>query len=353
MFAKLLHDPPARWLMPAIPVAVLAAGLALPARAAPTPIQLPELPTAEERLPDLYDKYGCEVSLSPKEKAVCRAEKKEEAAIVEERRMAVEKQLLRASPEELNGSKNLRGFSGPYYTPMPTANAVVVLPETVTTTAALDGSFTAVGLVRNEIADQMVSAVTVRGELIGVAGQVLSKITTQALVEPIRPGEPAPFQLSAPVSFNQVADVRWTVDWSLELDKAKGGYRDVEAGPLNWGGRYPSGNRERTHWDTRSSPPFPYLEEGDVENLSSAPIPNPKMVVAWYEKPKESSGRIVAILTSPLFELSAVQRRVLKTLEAPSITTGRASYAILLENSDLARRIENGELQRMFWVTGE
>jgi hypothetical protein len=151
-----------------------------------------------------------------------------------------------------------------------------------------------------------------------------------------------------------VADVRWTVDWSLELDKAKGGYRDVEAGIGSPRTAFaPWGNRERTDWDTETSPPFPYLELGYVENLSGASIPNPKVVVAWYEKPKGSSGKVVSLMTLPL--LADYQRalKILKGFVEGSKTHGGGDYAILVKDRDLARRIEKGELQRMFWVTGE
>jgi hypothetical protein len=172
-----------------------------------------------------------------------------------------------------------------------------MLSETITTSATPDGGFSAVGLVRNEMAMQLISAATITGELIGASGQVISKATTEALVVPIRPGEPAPFHLTSPVSFKDVADVRWRVEWSVEPNKAKASYRDVEV--TMWGKPRPWGSRDKldlTEWDTKSRPPFPYLEVGTVENLSGVDIPNPEMIVAWYVEPKGSSNAVRRIL---------------------------------------------------------
>jgi hypothetical protein len=361
MFTKLLHDPPARWLAPIFFLTCVQGATAAPPA---TPLDLPELPTLEERHPELYDKYGCEKNFPPEHRAICRANKAEEKAKAEAKAPLTdaERARLLASPAELNEDKGLRGFSGPYYTPLPSANAAVVLEETVGTSATALGNFSAVGLVRNETLEP-ITAITVTAKLLDKGGEVLAQEATRALVEPLRPGEPAPFQLTTAVAFKDVARVQWSVEWRMEEGKAKLGWRDVEItglnrGPVSWG------NRERDDFDTATAPPYPHLDIGSVKNLSGKDIPNPRMVMAWYEQTGESSGRLIAVVTAPLFDDAYPPRKKAKVLEGrmpsrPKDCTavlqcgGLKDYIIEVADQKLARRIDKGELVSMFWVTGK
>jgi hypothetical protein len=367
---KLLHDPltTTRWVWPAI---FLTCATATPAAPPEIPFGLPELPTVEERHPEVHDKYGCHIGFTPENKAHCRTQKAEEKAKSKAALTTAEREKLLASPEKLNYEKVLRGFSGPYYTPLPSANAAVVLGETVTTSATPSGNFTAVGLVRNETLEP-ITAVTVTAKLLNKGGRVLAQENTQALVEPLRPGEPGPFQLTSPVAFKDVAQVQWSAEWRAEEDKSKLAWRDVEIIGRNWGSSLPWGNRDRDDHDTAAVPPYPHLEIGHVKNLSGKDIPNPRMVMAWFKEITRGDGppssrKLVAVTTAPLYEWDdhphKLRKRQAKVLEGmiPSMPKdcpvlacgGSQDYVIEVVDQKLARSIEEWKIFPMHWVTGE
>ena len=105
--------------------------------------------------------------------------------------------------------KDLYGYSGPYYNTSNLSDRVLVLAHTVYT--APTGSWKAAGLMRNQTCDPVtVTAVTAR--LLGARGELLHTAEATTYLDTIRPGEPAPFDIQAPVA---AADVR-AVDWHIE-----------------------------------------------------------------------------------------------------------------------------------------
>ena len=349
---KLFHVAQPRWLMPILLLAFLPWVQAAPPQTpAGTAIELPQLPSKHEMFSDTWDENGCEIHEEPTPgvppcQALARMAAKAKA----------QQPIPALTPEQQNEFKSLRGFEGPYYTPQPSANAVVVLPETITTSVPPGGGFSTVGLIRNETATQLIGSVTITGELVNASGKIIGKATTEAMVSPIRPGEPAPFQLTASIPFKDVADIRWSVKWSIEPNKAKEEYRNVKAGGLNHG---PESWGERktgpTEWDTTQKPPYPYLDEGTVENLSEVDIPNPKMIVAWYVDAKGSSGKIISVMTMPLYELGGSQPAPILVGSSPytHVANSSLSYAILIKDRNFAERVDAWEVKKMFWVTGD
>jgi hypothetical protein len=332
-----------RWLMPTLFLAGIQTVHATPPKA---PLELPTLPTVEEIHPHWFDEYGCEkILLSPEGLSNCRAQKKEEATRPKALPSAAESKQL-ASPEYLNEIKNLRGFSGFYYTPMPTENAAEVLEDTVTTSATASGDFSAVGLVRNETLEP-ITAITVTAQLMGKNGQALTIGTTQALVTPLRSGEPAPFQLTVPVPFSNVAEVRWSVEWRVEENKAKVAYRDTDRTGYN----PPQSASDKTIQLT-----------GNVTNLSGSSIPNPRMIVAWVKINRGgtvpvSPDKIIAVTTAPLLDSGDNPRKV-KVFPGtnkliPGNVPGVLGYDITFTDQQLVKIIKKGEVTNMIWVTGE
>jgi hypothetical protein len=83
---------------------------------------------------------------------------------------------------------------------------VVVLEDTVNVVS--EGEWQAWGLVRNEDRKD-VGQVRVRARLLSGDGAVLAQPEAEVVVDPLRPGEPAPFHLRAKVPGERVARVEW------------------------------------------------------------------------------------------------------------------------------------------------
>jgi hypothetical protein len=312
--------------------------------------ELPELPSRHEIYPDIWDENDCLIDSNQTSRLpTCEASPTESKS-------EKNKRLNTSSLTELNKEKRLLGFEGLYFTPLLTENAVVVLVGTVTALASADGSFSAVGLIRNEIAGQLINSATVVAELMNSSGKVIDKASAEALVAPLRPGEPAPFELKTKTPFKDGAKVNWHVEWAIESDTAKISYREVEIGALMHGPQY-WGQRKAgpTQWDSPGQP-YPYIEEGTVENLSEKNIPNPEIVLAWYETNGAVSGKIIAVETLPLYQPVEDKLVPAKVLTGKSPTKpaegSLLSYAIKIKDRAFAQRVEKWELKKIVWVTG-
>ena len=312
-----------------------------PPTAAGTPIALPELPSDYESVCIDRDK-----SQPPPDEFTCQELAKRTALT---QRAAQKKTAATVPPEELNQYRELLGFHGPYYTSQPSANAVVILPETITTLVPSGGGFSALGLVRNELATQLIGSVTINAKLFNKAGKVIAAPSTEVLVSPLRPGEPAPFELTAPVSFKDVADISWHVSWQVESDKSKGEVRNVIfsffiGGNESWGAR----RSGPTPWDIPGHPYY-WLETGYVKNNSDLDISNPKMVVAWID-PK---NKVLAVETNPIYELTQDNKAISAlVLNAKHEKNSELPYAILIKSRKFAERVDAFDILKMIWVTG-
>jgi hypothetical protein len=148
----------------------------------------------QRRAPELFDANGCQ-RLGPDQVSCASTAADADAAAAE------------GGPD---GWRRLAGYVGPHWWTGPPTGAVRVLESTVATTAAPDGSWRALGLVRNEQAGAVAGAV-VTAELLDHTGQTVESVGAVALVPSLRPGEPAPFVLAARhTPATAVASVRWS-----------------------------------------------------------------------------------------------------------------------------------------------
>jgi hypothetical protein len=177
------------------------------------------------------------------------------------------------------------GFSGPLFVNQLNAAAVVLLDSTVL--IASEGNWRAAGLVRNETGG-VVGGVTIHAELRGTDGSVLGTISTDALLPRIRPGEPAPFVISANVDRVSVASVGWSVSIG-EYTSTPIPRRFLVN--LNWWRQY--GDRDPiTVPDFPADPqdpPFPYALEGDATSYAATPISSIHVLIAFLDE----SGRVL------------------------------------------------------------
>lgn len=227
-------------------------------------VELPELPAPHERAGHLFDEDDC-LRLPPSggDNAECGA------------------QPLpgQASSHVEATDRNLAGFRGPHYTTDVSRDEVVVLGSTVRI-GDVEG-WSATGLVRNETPGQA-GRVTVHARLVDEQGAALTTVRSHVPVDPLRPGEPAPFALEANEPVDEVADVRWHVEWGgAQADPAResellvhwlrshGGSRDVAVGNL---------------LDDETADERPYLLFGSVRNHADQEIVRPSVVIAWLEE---------------------------------------------------------------------
>lgn len=246
-------------------------------------VQRPQVEGLEDIAPYLYDENGCLIVIG--------------AAPVCERNGG-EDPVAQGADEA--SAELFVGYFGPHYaTTVPAAAArqqMTVLEETVTTAGS--GPWSAHGMVRNDTTAP-VSTIAVEATLIDAAGNVMAVVSTEAAVHHVRPGEPAPFALSAAVDAATVASVSWKSTPAGAGDDAK---RLVDVRPVSW--LLPYGERQpvshSTLWDEPAGPPFPYVATGSVENTSGGSLSGVQVTAAWLD----AEGRVVHVDTVPAIDVT-------------------------------------------------
>jgi hypothetical protein len=165
------------------------------------------------------------------------------------------------------------------------AGAVILLDGSVSVTSS--GPWRALGLVRNETT-KMAGAVTIRATLYGVDGAMIETVSAPSLVDPIRPGEPAPFVLQAKADASLVAAVDWAIDTGHTA--AAPVPRQIIIALYWW---RPYGDRERIDWPGVSidppAPPYPYFLVGSMRSYAPKPLRAMTAVIAYADE----AGRII------------------------------------------------------------
>jgi len=246
----------------------------------PVRVALPGLPPKWVLAPDLWDEQGC-AKLS-EEKVVCPAPPLPGEEVGEDL----------GDPRMW---RHLLGFDGPYYVGVLRAGAVVLLPESITTSTSPEGTWRAFGLVRNETSEPVGADVTAR--LTAADGSVLEEVRAHVLVDPMRPGEPGPFVLISATPAEEVQGVSWSVE---ETPPGELVVRDLMVGAPVW--QLPYGDREwREDLDAPGPPPYPYVALGYVTNLSglvegtpAVGVRQPLVVAAWLDPER----RVVWVTTA-------------------------------------------------------
>lgn len=230
---------------------------------------LPTLPPAEERTPGVYDEDGC-IVLEEGRDCGATADDLDEALAGDE------------------SGRTLAGFQGPLFTTDVSADALVVLDDTVAATT--NGPWRAQGLVRNETTSPAL-APTVTAVLRDAAGAELDRLEALALVTPLRSGEPAPFVLESDVDAGTVASVDWSV--ADAGGEPVPGTRDLELSVFY---TEPAGAREPLDtylYADQGAGPFPFVLMGSMTDLADVDAPNPTAVAAWLG----TDGRVRAVTT--------------------------------------------------------
>jgi hypothetical protein len=113
------------------------------------------------------------------------------------------------APTDQDESKVLYGYEGPYYNTTDLDGRVLVLDQSTYTWPLANWKVT--GLFRNQTrAPIHVASLTAR--LLGINSRVLASATARTPLDDLRPGEPAPFTIEAPVERADIKSIEWHID---------------------------------------------------------------------------------------------------------------------------------------------
>lgn len=162
-------------------------------------------------------------------------------------------------PDEL---KALYGYYGPYYNTTNLDGRMAVIERSVYLWPG--ATWKASGMLRNQTRDPVrVNEMT--AHLLGSRGELLATATATLPVADLRPGEPGPFVIEAPLAKEDVA----TVDWHID-------YTSVPSGP-----RPLVFHKDKRKSPRRNEPLYSLL--GYVHNDATTTIQNVQVVAAWLD----------------------------------------------------------------------
>lgn len=231
------------------------------------------------------------------------------------------------------------GYVGPRYAPMGDGPQV----DDGSLNVATDGDWQAAGLVVNG-PRPTAGPVTVTAVLLDASGTPLADVTAEALVSPLRPGEPSPFVVQAPgVPAASVAAVTWSpVDPPSVTAAGDSGVasdsvwaaRDTDV-DVFWT-RPPGG-------DPLDLPSFgdvggdgsPLVLYCGVRSQATGPAASPAVVAAWLDDSGRvlavAEGRVLAPGTGDPIELLAPQEQAdaVVVVTGPSAEVVSGQYPVL------------------------
>jgi hypothetical protein len=283
-----------------------------------TRVPLPTLPSIDVRQPGLYDDAGCAV-IGP-DVVDCGAT----AADAD-----------RAAADSVDGWRTLAGFVGPHSVTEVRVGDVAL--HDGSSTVSTDGPWRATGLIRNESSGP-VTDVEVVATLVAADGSSLEDVRADVAVRPLRPGEPAPYELVSLVDAREVADVRWSIESTPASDSPDARMLEL----VTWWDR-PAGEAEPVDlylYREEVGGPRPYLVFGGVTNYGASAIEAPSVIAAWLD----DAGRVVAVADTDL-----VTDPVGATGGSPLAAGSSADFLFVIDRPD-ADVAEGARL--MLWAVG-
>lgn len=232
---------------------------------------LPVLPPVEERQPEQFDDRGCLV-IGPGRSDCSTTGAEVDAG---------------AAGSAEGDERALLGFLGTGWVEGATGGPVV-LEDTVTSGAAADGKWRAVGLARNE-GPTTASRLEVRARIVAADGTDLGVVTGEAAVGGVRSGEPVPFVLTSEVPADQVASIVWE---AVAID-GPAASRSMEI-TLYW--TRVAGGDPVDHYLHRDGADRPQLLFAGVVDRGDAAVAAPQVVVAWVGP----DGAVRGVATAPV-----------------------------------------------------
>jgi hypothetical protein len=173
--------------------------------------------------------------------------------------------------------KALYGYLGSYYNTANLDGQVAVLPKTLVTWST--SSWRVTGMLRNQTRCTIhINQLSAR--LLGTSGHLVAAVTTTVPVADLRPGEPGPFIIDAPIAGSYVKAVEWHVDYQL----AEGvrprlfTFETYEDGKVLGGARYDL--------------------VGAIRNAATTTARDVRVVVAWLDY--QDKGRVRFVTSTKL-----------------------------------------------------
>lgn len=172
-------------------------------------------------------------------------------------------------PPDPDGFKVLYGYTGPFYNTSNLNGQVVVLSQTLYTWPTPTWEMT--GILRNQTRCP-IALNTLSAQLLGSNGEVIGTATATLPVANLRPGEPGPFTIQAPIAAEAVKSVEWHADFS------------PTQAPL----------RQFTFkiWNSSEAPDgSSYTLDASIENDASSTANGTSVVLAWLDE----NGRVLYV----------------------------------------------------------
>jgi hypothetical protein len=196
-----------------------------------------------------------------------------------------------------NGATAVPGYAGPYYNDGARSDSVVVISESLKSRPGETWSIA--GLIRNET-DGMVIAPRVSATLLDRQGKTITTASASVPLVRVRPGEPAPFTITSPVSNTDVGSVIWAVTYartavsttiSATTDGGDTVFRDFELSVF-WHRPY-GGERRLAGYPYADSAvaPYPYVVLGSIRNVDTRAVNSARVLGAWLN----SQGQVVHV----------------------------------------------------------
>ncbi len=196
---------------------------------------------------------------------------------------------LPPSPDEF---KMLYGYRGRYYNVSNLDGQVTVIQESIY--AWPTSTWKASGLVRNQTHSAIhISSLTAR--LLGAGGTVLATTTVTIPVADLRPGEPGPFMIEAPVASSEVKAVEWHIDSVPAPPQTRPLIVEPDYGPVN----VPN---EPKYWLI-----------GELRNQATTTLRDVRVVVAWLDDEKR-----VRYVAAPAFRPFLDRPATVPTIDLPA-----------------------------------
>lgn len=292
-----------------------------------TSVDVP-VPTKHEVNPELFDENGCTYVVEPtKEDPKPDPELRCPGGVgggpVDEE---VESGPPAAQEIDVVGA---RGYWGPLFAvavPLSGPNfGAYVLERSTHLAGGANGGTDILGLVRNESTEVM-GAVSVEALLLSENGEEIERVSGMAAVDFLRPGEPAPFVLTATTAADRIHRIEWTAN--AAASSAKPVSREAVVNVLNqhpYGKREPLGDRYLTDYgETELGADHPYILEGRLFVNGDASLGRIRMTAAWISE----SGQVIAVTTMPATQPGS------RSVEADRLDQDTAADFYIIEDDE-------------------
>jgi len=187
------------------------------------------------------------------------------------------------------------GFEGPYYLTYVEGSSVDIIQNSIIEESSQDHNWSARGLIRNHTLEPIGKS-TVIAKLYDRKDALLDEVQGKVLIDWIRPGEPAPFELMSQVNFEEVSRVEWELDYESNPEQHS---RHLvlqvywEAGA---GDQFIKGHE-------RGEGEYSYEFAAGFKNMGE-PVDEAMLVLAWLD----SEGRVIWIESSRMEGFGRIEK---------------------------------------------